>query len=294
MKIGVLDIGGTMIKAGVYTDGSLTQVSETPTNSLLGGPAVLNEAIRVLASLGKFDRIGISTTGQVNTDKGTIKYANPNVPDYIGTDFRGVLSSHFGVPVYVENDVNAAATGEAVFGAATGWSDFLCLTYGTGIGGAVFLNGKLYHGSDFAAGEVGQMITHAEKAALAPESYLAGAYETYASTTALVRNAMAIDPRLSNGKLVFAAANRPDICSVIDNWINEILYGLVNIVYAFNPNLIVLGGGVMSAPFLLDKLQERLPRMLQGGHRGVELRRAALGNHAGLMGAAYLASTELS
>lgn len=293
MRIGVIDIGGTFIKSGVFADGTLTEVTETPTNSALGGTAVMRTAMAVLEKLGPVDRIGVSTAGQVDTSRGIIKFANPNIPDYTGTNIRGILSGKFGVPVYVENDVNAAATGEAFFGAGAGVKDFLCLTFGTGIGGAIYANGELYSGSNFSAGEVGHLITHADKISNSENPFLAGAYETHASTTALIRDVQKIDPTLTNGRLIFAAIDRPEVKTVIDQWIGEILCGLASLIYTFNPRLIILGGGVMSAPYVIQQLRLRLSHFVSQGHLPVDLQHAQLGNRAGLMGAGYLALTKL-
>lgn len=292
MNIGVVDIGGTFIKSGLFTDGSLTHCAEIPSNSAEGGAAVVKNAVKALEALGPFDRIGVSTAGQVDPERGCIRYANPNIPGYMGTELRGILQKQFHVPVAVENDVKAAAVGEAFYGAAASQKvkNFACLTFGTGIGGAFFIDGRLFRGSTGSAGEVGYLTTHTEK--IHPgASLMAGAYETFASTGALVRAASAVDSRLDSGKKIFAALDRPEIRRIVDGWIDEIIYGLTGIIHIMNPSLVILGGGVMNAPYILPQLRQRLPRFLSGGHLPVELRQAALGNRAGLMGAGYLAMT---
>lgn len=116
---------------------------------------------RILRDFSGFGRIGISTAGQVNPETGCIVYANENLPAYTGCNVKKFFEDRFGVPTAVENDVNAAAIGEAAFGAGQGFSDFLCLTYGTGIGGAIVLNGSVYRGATCSAGEFGHLVTHA-------------------------------------------------------------------------------------------------------------------------------------
>lgn len=142
----VLDIGGTAIKSGLYTNGELSEIREIPTEAKQGRDHVLNRVKELIADYRKicsFQRIGISTAGQVNPLRGDIIYANENLPGYTGTPLKEIMEQEFRVPTAVENDVNAAAIGEAVFGAGKGISDFACLTYGTGVGGAIFLNGNL-------------------------------------------------------------------------------------------------------------------------------------------------------
>ena len=116
----VLDIGGTAIKSGLYENGTLSEIRETATEAAAGGAHVVNRAKDIIASyrgICAFDRIGISTAGQVNPAEGTIIYANENIPGYTGTRLKDILEQEFQVPVDVENDVNAAAIGEASFGA---------------------------------------------------------------------------------------------------------------------------------------------------------------------------------
>ena len=137
MKILVFDIGGTAIKHGCWIDGALVEVHETPTEAKKGGRHIVNTLIALIEAQSGYDAIGISTAGQVNADGGYIIYANENIPGYTGTQIKAELEERFHVPVAVENDVNAAALGEAIYGAGLDHPNFLCLTYGTGVGGAI-------------------------------------------------------------------------------------------------------------------------------------------------------------
>jgi len=152
MKIAVLDIGGTSIKSGIWRGEGLEEVREQDTNAKEGAGAVMERAGKILHSYGSFDAVGISTAGQVNFREGSISYANSNMPGYTGMKVRELMEKEFGVPAAVENDVNAAALGEGKFGAGRGEKDFLCITYGTGVGGAIVVNQELYRGSSFSAG----------------------------------------------------------------------------------------------------------------------------------------------
>lgn len=187
----VLDIGGTAIKSGLYINGTLTDLKETPTEASQGGAHVTARAKEIIATYQQhtpFERIGISTAGQVDPVRGQIIYANENIPGYTGTKLKEILEQEFHVPVAVENDVNAAAIGESVFGAGKNRSNFVCLTYGTGVGGAIFSGGKLYSGSSYSAGEFGAIVTHPEARKI-EEDMFSGCYEKYASATALVKSA---------------------------------------------------------------------------------------------------------
>lgn len=164
MGTAALDIGGTAIKSGIWTGikDEIKEVRETPTNARLGGAHVVEQAVKILESYHGFDAIGISTAGQVDSQRGMIRYANENIPGYTGMEIGRMLRERFHVPVAVENDVNAAALGEGIFGAGRGERDFLCLTYGTGVGGAIVMDQKVYHGCAFSAGEFGGLLIHPE------------------------------------------------------------------------------------------------------------------------------------
>ena len=134
-RVAVLDIGGTKIKGCVFTAGKPDQKGETDSQAKQGAFHLLKQASALLESFRPFEAVGISTAGQVDPKNGTIRYANDNVPGYTGTDVKGFFENRFGVPAAVINDVYAAALGEGRNGAAQGEQDYLCLTYGTGIGG---------------------------------------------------------------------------------------------------------------------------------------------------------------
>ncbi len=292
MKIMVLDIGGTAVKSAVWENGALSRIQETPTEASLGGSHVAEKAASIIADYKKtcsFDRIGISTTGQVNPREGFIIYANQNMPGYTGIRLKDLMEQKFGIPTAVENDVNAAALGEARFGAGQGEQDFVCLTYGTGIGGAIFSQGSIYYGSSCSAGEFGAILIHPEDREPAGDLY-SGGYEKYASTTALVNRAMAADPSLRNGREIFRRREEPKVRRIIDDWIGEIVCGLVTITHMLNPSCIILGGGVMEQPFLPEQIQERLREHLIPSFSHVKLKKARLGNQAGMLGAAVRAA----
>lgn len=291
MRIAALDIGGTSIKSGIWNGQGTTELKEQDTNAKLGGPYVMERALEILKSYGTFDAIGISTAGQVDWEQGSIRYANENIPGYTGMQIRQILEKEFSVPVAVENDVNAAAQGEGIFGAGKGADSFLCLTYGTGVGGAIVMNGQVYRGSCFSAGEFGAMVMHPED--VREGDPFSGCYEKYASTTALVREAKKLDPSLENGRRIFEEIGRPEVKAVVDAWTDEIVHGLVTLIHIFNPSVVVLGGGVMAQPYVLSQVREKTMNRIMSSFRNVRLEQAALGNQAGLLGAAYLASRRL-
>lgn len=289
MKILAFDIGGTEIKYSVCDENfNLTDKHSIPTNAYEGGNRIVERVIEIIKTYKGIDRIGISTAGQVNSITGEIIFATDSIPGYTGVKIKEVIEAETGIPTAVENDVNSAALGEAVFGAAKGYSDFICLTYGTGIGGAVFLNGKLFTGSSFSAGEFGHIITHAN--GLHCTCGGRGCYETYASTKALVNKVSASVGKEMNGKEIFDSFADKEIRGLIDEWIDEIVIGLKTLIYIFNPSMIVVGGGIMNEKYITDEINLRLQNQLMNSFRNVKVENALMGNDANKLGAAYLAS----
>ena len=250
MRIAVVDIGGTNIKSGMWENDEIKEVRETATNAKLGGAHVMNAVLEILREFKDFQAVGISTAGQVDSDKGMILYANDNIPGYTGTKIKEIIEGEFHVPVAVQNDVNSAAIGEAFYGAGRGANDFLCLTYGTGVGGAIIVNGEVYTGAGYSAGEFGGIVTHPEDRNPS-EDIFSGCYERYASTTALVKCAGERNSQLKNGRDIFARIGEKEVMDLVDQWILEIVYGLTTLVHIFNPSMVVLGGGIMEQEYVV-------------------------------------------
>ena len=293
MRIAVLDVGGTAIKSGIWEDGHIYQFAEDDTDAFGGGAHLLECMIQILHGLDaeNADAIGVSTTGQINTETGTVYYANDNIPGYTGTEIGKRLREEFGVPVAVENDVNAAALGEYYAGAAKGKDDFLCLTYGTGVGGAIVLKGEVYEGCNWAAASFGGILIHPEQRIAGKQ--LSGCYESCASTAALVRRAERVDPKLTDGRKIFWAMDRPEVKAEIDAWIDEITYGLITLIHIFDVPALILGGGVMAQEYVLKEVRRRTIDKVEENFKNVEILGAGLGNLAGMTGAAWLAQKKM-
>lgn len=285
MRIAALDIGGTAIKYGVWEAGQLTGLSERPT-PVTCTKDLISEILNIVQAMENLDALGISTRGQVD-GSGKILYDNGPIADYTGTPLKTILEEALAIPVWVENDVNAAAWGEACCGAGLGQSDFLCLTYGTAVGGAIILNGQLYKGANWSAGEFGSMQLFSQKPAW--QGFGGAYYENMASTTALVRAAQAINPALQNGRQVCQCMDDPRLLPVMEQWISNVSYGLSTLVHIFNPGLIVLGGGLMQNEEIFRRICDCTMSQLMPGFECVQLKPAKLGNSAGMIGAAMLA-----
>ncbi len=292
MKIITFDIGGTFIKYAICDESfALSQSTKIPTDAnALGGKGIIKKVIEIIKGIDGLDRVAISTAGQVDSKTGTVVFATDNIPGYTGTKIKEMIESETGVLTYVENDVNSAALGEAYFGKAKGFNDFICLTYGTGIGGAIWLDGDLYKGSFCSAGELGHIITHADGIDCTCGGK--GCYECYASARALVNSVNAFSDTPLDGVKIFEKENfeNPEIKSAVDKWIDEIVVGLISIVYTFNPSLIVLGGGIMNEDYIVNSINEKIQSKLMPSFRNVRIVNSDLGNGAGMLGVAYKAA----
>ena len=307
-----LDIGGTKTKYALLGEkGEILSTYEKDTEAQRGGSFILEnvkgEIRRVLAELkgnplegaqadtkvdAKAERtteaktepllsgICISTAGMVDEIKGEIIHAGPQIPEYKGCKWKEEIERTFSIPCEVENDVKCAGLGEYSFGSGKGTSSMLCLTIGTGIGGSFILNGEVYHGTSHSAMEIGYM------------QIPGGMFQRMASTSALVKRVASRkgDPEeLWNGKRIFGEVAKEDkIClEELDRLCDALSIGLSNLCYAFNPECIVLGGGIMEQkdillPKIWGHLQEHLVPIVAENTR---LLAASLGNRAGLLGA---------
>lgn len=315
-RIGI-DLGGTNIAAGIV-DSNFKIIAKDST------PTVVNEgAERVAAdisalckkiaadnniSMSEIESIGIASPGIANNVDGVVEYAN-NLP-FHKFPICSLVSQATGVAsVHVENDANAAAWGEAIAGAAKGTSSSVMITLGTGVGGGIIIDNKVYSGFNFAGAELGHIVI--EHDGLPCSCGRKGCWEAYSSATGLINmtkkkieecNAAGI-PTLMNdivaekgkvsGVTAFKAMRAGDKAGaeVVDTYIKYLACGLINIINIFQPQVVSLGGGVSGeGQALIDMLLPLIRAEVygQGVVPATELRIAQLGNDAGIVGAATL------
>lgn len=292
-RIAALDLGGTRSKAFLLEADRVLEAREVPSRAQEGAAELLAQGKKLLEGLWPFDALGVATAGQVDPAQGVIRYANSNIPGYTGTPVRDFFQASFPVPAAVENDVCAAALGEGFRGAARGLRDYMLLTYGTGVGGAVVLDGRLYRGAGASAGVMlGGLVL--DPAQWDPQDPFAGCYERFASASALVRRGLALDPGLTSGRAIFARLQEPAVRALVDAWLDQVAAGLRTLVHAFNVPCLLLGGGVMEQSYAVQGARARTLAGLIPGFRSPSILGAALGNQAGLWGAADLARQALA
>ncbi|NED98273.1 ROK family glucokinase [Phytoactinopolyspora alkaliphila] len=314
LSVGV-DVGGTKIAAGVVDEkGAIIARTRRDTPSK-DAPAIVEAIVSVtreLAAEHDVEIVGVGSAGFIDAGRSRVMFA-PNLA-WRDLPLRDQVAAATGLPVVVENDANAAAWAEFRFGAAEDVNDMVLLTIGTGVGGAVVLDGAMYRGANGIAGELGHLR-------IVPDGQycgcgLRGCLEAYASGSALVRNARAAasgsaafpgSPAMLldmaggraegiTGPMVTEAAQKGDPLAVhlmaeLGGWLGAAMGSLVSV---FDPAVFVIGGGVADAgPLLLDPAEDAMRRSITGGtHRPhATVRLATLGNDAGIVGAADLART---
>lgn len=309
-----IDLGGTNIVASVVDDDyNIIGTSKTPTNSPRSADEIFDdiadvceEAVKTAGlTMEDIDSVGMGTPGTVNQD-GVIEFANNlafnNVPA------RTMLAKRINKPeekVFIENDANCAALGEAYAGCGNGAKDFVAVTLGTGVGSGVIIGGKIVNGVNYAGGECGHMVivVDGEQCSCGRK----GCWEAYASATALIRQTkkameeypdslmhkLAKEEGKVSGRTAFDAMRLGDIAGikVVDDYIKYVACGLINIVNALQPEIICIGGGICNEG---ETLMKPLRRFVQSERYSIHSKiqtkivKAELGNDAGVIGAALL------
>lgn len=234
--------------------------------------------------------MGVSATGQIDSVQGIVAGTCGSLPGWDGAPIRSTLERALSLPVTVANDANCMVLGEVWAGAAKGCTDVIGVTIGTGVGGGILTGGRLLEGARGLGGEIGHYRTHVRDGVPCTCGAV-GCWERYASTTALVRAAKEQNPAWDSGRAIFAAAEAGDreVTALLDAWVDEIAQGLAGLVHIFNPQRILVGGGVSAQTDLLIRpLAERVKASVMPAFReGLDLRAADLQNDAGLVGAVY-------
>lgn len=281
-----IDIGGTTIKYGLAeANGDFLEKGAMPTDAAAdGGAGILRKVIAIAGGfLSGRDAAGIcvSTAGMVDPAKGQIVHAAEHlIPGYTGMRLKEEVERAFSLPCEVENDVNCAGLGEMWLGAGKGASSLFCMTVGTGIGGCVILDGRLARGFSNSAGEIGYMHIPG------------GQLQDLAATSRLVELlAEEKDASGVSGKQIFAWAKRGDPKAVraIDDLVGHLAKGIANVCYVLNPEVVILGGGIMAQEaFLRPKVDAALRcSLIPSVYRHTRLEFAARQNDAGMLGALY-------
>ncbi|MBR7165691.1 MAG: ROK family protein [Clostridia bacterium] len=310
-----IDLGGTNIACGlVNVEGKLLLKKSCKTGAqreageIMADMAALVEDVIRQSGIKKSEVAfcGIASPGIANSDTGVIEYSC-NLPSFLNFNIVEDLKKRTGIPkVGLENDANCAAKGEAEAGAAKGCSTSVFITLGTGVGGGVIIDGKIFHGFNFAGAELGHCVI--EKDGYPCSCGRRGCWETYSSATALCRMTREEMEKSSeslmwaecggdlkevDGRTAFDAWRKGDTAAqrVLDRFTSYLACGITNMVNIFQPEIISVGGGISAegeallAPVRAILEKEQYSRMCE---KKTVLKKAELGNDAGIIGAALL------
>jgi glucokinase len=308
-----IDLGGTKIAIGIvdenykiiFKDSLPTQAKRSADEiaddiGVLSGELISRSGINV----SDISWAGLGTPGTVNCETGIVEYANnfhfKNVP------IKKMLEERIGLTVYLENDANAAAYGEFMAGAAKGAASAVCITLGTGVGSGIILDGRIYHGFNFAAGELGHtvIVVNGREDTCGRK----GCLEAYSSATGLIKTTQdaMLEDRQSimweyasgdlekvDGKTAFDAKRTGDRAGkkVVDEYLFYLGAGLANVINIFQPEVLCIGGGISKEGDGIIKPLEAIiekERYSKYSVRQTRLCTASLGNDAGIIGAALV------
>ena len=304
-----VDLGGTNIKAALVTEsGEIVKEASTPTNLPRTGEEICDDIAALCGQLAQGEQvvgIGIGCPGTV--DHGVVLYSNNlDWHDFAMADY---LKAKTGMQVYIGNDANVAALGEALAGCAKGAESAVIVTLGTGVGGGVVLGGRLLTGYTGAAAEPGHTVILDTPDAPLCTCGRRGCFESFASATALIRmtkearaahpesllNTLALTENAVTGRTAFDAATKGDAAAqeVVDRYTRYLAVGVANLINIFFPEVIGLSGGVANqGENLLAPLRAAVEPMVFGNafaKKHTRITTCTLGYRAGVIGAALLA-----
>jgi glucokinase len=311
VKIG-FDLGGTnMGSALVSKEGKILYENEAETLANKPADDIVNRIkLLIKDSIDNANKnnyevefVGMGCPGLLDTQKGIIKFS-PNIPSFKNFHISEIISNEFNIPVKIDNDVRVAAIGEFLFGAGKGYKNIICITVGTGIGGAFILNGEIQRGPSESMGEVGHMTLKEDGPLCGCGNY--GCLEALSSSTSMIKE---IDNALKDNKseilknlvesgekkgsyMLIKAIEKGDKISldIFNNAGKWLGIGLSNLINIFNPELIIIGGGVsLSGEYLFKPVREEISkRALKIPSSLVKIELAQLGEYAGIIGSSQL------
>ncbi|MBP1993870.1 ROK family protein [Paenibacillus eucommiae] len=295
LAIGI-DIGGTKISGGIVNEtGEIIFSKERSTDASRGRDYVLAGLDGLISELVawqvKVDVIGIGSAGRINVQEGSVYFATPNLPNWTGLQLKQYIEAKHQIPAVIDNDVNTAGIGEKWLGAGKEYASVVCLTLGTGVAAAVFVDGKLIHGHHWSTGEIGHFILypHGKPCNCGQR----GCLEQYCSGTALFRsyNELRGEAAISSGKEFFQLLQAGDSVAeqVLDTFIDDLAVAMVSLANIYDPEAFIVGGGLIETKSLWwDEVLKRFERYANPAVSRTIIIPAAYKNQAGLLGAAKL------
>lgn len=281
------DIGGTKVKHGLLLENGtiLSKGSyDTQSTNLEIFLKDMIDIIRMYTKNHTVSGVAISLPGFINPNSGYSERAGA-IKVLDNQNLKKLLERRVPLQVEIENDGNCVALAEKISGNAKNCSDFICVTLGTGIGGGIFINGKLLHGHTYRSSEIGFIMTKAG-------NYGGDILQSNASTTALIHSykklkGISDHERVDGEKIFLEAINSKSVRKLIDDWIRNISYGIFNLAAVLNPQKILIGGGVTAQPGLIKQINYHLDQIYWWKDIKIPVEQCKHKNDAGMIGALY-------
>ncbi|MGQ9631224.1 MAG: ROK family protein [bacterium] len=310
-----IDLGGTNIKMGVVDDrGKILETLHRPTEEEKGGESLIRKLIDASQELisrsgldvDEFLAIGMGSPGFIDAERGVVADCPGKIPGWTGMDIRGRLGGALGLPLFVDNDVKVIALGEGWMGAGRGSSNFACIALGTGVGGGILIDGRIYQGSFHGSATLGHIIVNPQGPRCLCGNY--GCLECYASGPAIAASAIdhimrgaesSIEDMVGGdiskvtAEIVFKAAEDGDevALEIVNRAAQYLAVAIITIFHTLDPEMVILGGKVAKSERLLVEPVREMVRRRVWAVPGKEIKivPSQLGDDAGILGAAALA-----
>jgi beta-glucoside kinase len=281
------DIGGTKVKHGLLLENGTILSKDSYYTQSTNLEMFLKEMVDTITMYTRNNNVSgvaISLPGFINPHSGYSERAGA-ITALDNQNLKKLLESRISLQVEIENDGNCAALAEKISGNAKDCTDFICVTLGTGIGGGIFIDGKLLHGHSFRGSEFGFMITQAGK-------YDGDILQSNASTTALIKSYKKLkgisEHEKINGEKIFLESDKnKSVRRLIDDWVRNISYGIFNLASTLNPQKILIGGGVIAQQGLLSNINNHLDQLYWWKVIKIPVESCKHQNDAGMIGALY-------
>ncbi|MGF1683907.1 ROK family protein [Photobacterium minamisatsumaniensis] len=293
------DIGGTNIKYGVLNqDGKILHKDKVETE--LNGEAIIDCLVAIKEKYSrryKFEGAAFSLPGFVNVDTGYMQTGGA-IDDFYGINFKDIMTSKLAMPVELENDVNCVALAEKWLGNAIDSENFLCITLGSGVGGAIYFNNQLVRGHRYMAGEFGYMLTRdlfTNQELPATMSFTASVKEGLRRQYVLRKGGLTLEEVSGRDVFSFAKAGDAIAQGVLESFYEHVAIGLYNLTFILNPEKIIIGGAISERREILEKITDKFQNIINHERAikdtlvsdYVTIESAKFNNDSGLIGAVY-------
>ena len=282
MQVLCFDIGGTDIKYGVVKDGKIVckYSMKTDASTKESITKQLVDTTKKILEEYEIEGVGVSCAGCINYETGVVLLPSYSAPSMEGLELADIFKKNFGLECVADNDVNCFGLAESISGYGKSLNQFLMMTIGTGIGGAIVYYNQVWHGGAWCGGEFGKMLLGSDSQC----------FEEIASTAALVRKCKEAGLKVDNGVEIFKLYDNGDPLAnkIVSQFFHDLAWGIANLVYIFDPEAIVIGGGISNRKSLSQEIYDEVAKIVEPEtFKNIKIVNSKHGNDGGMIGAYY-------